>query len=315
MRSLIRVCIICSLLVMGLDSFAQQPSHYSQYVFNNYLLNPAAGGVGDYIDIKGGYRNQWIGFGAAPQTYLVSLHAPISNLKLEPKPFGTRNHHAFGGYVVKDQTGPISQLGGYISYAYHIRISYNLKVSAGVSAGFRQYSLNTDELWTLEANDQDLISMKTSTPDATAGIWVYTDKYFAGFSGHQLIPLKLSTSDNKLNMHYFLTGGYSFPLRKLDSYLVPSANVRFGILTPIQTDITVKLKYKRVAWAGISYRKIDGLIGIVGVNVYNYLQIGYAYDFTLSKLAKYSNNSHEIIIGLRFKPSKNKTQVRCPDWG
>ena len=315
MRSLIRLFIVLVFLASWQGVFAQQPSHYSQYVFNNYLLNPAAGGVGDYIDIKAGYRNQWVGFGAAPQTYLLSLHAPLANLKLEPKPFGTRNHHAVGGYVVKDETGPISQLGGYLSYAYHIRLSYHLKVSAGVSAGFRQYALDTEELWTLEANDQDLAPMKTSTPDATAGIWVYTNKYFIGFSGHQLIPIKLSTSDNKLNMHYFLTGGYSIPLRKIDSYLIPSANIRLGILTPIQTDINVKLKYKQWAWAGLSYRKVDGLIGIIGLNVYNYLQIGYAFDFTLSKLAKYSNNSHEIIIGIRFKPTKRKAEVRCPEWG
>ena len=178
MKSFFRLLVLVAFVLNGSISFAQQPSHYSQYVFNNYILNPAAGGVGNYIDIKAGYRNQWIGFGAAPQTYLVSLHAPIANLKLEPKPFGTRNHHAVGGYVVKDQTGPISQLGAYLSYAYHIRLSYHLKVSAGVSAGFKQYALNTDELWTLEPNDNDLISMKTSTPDATAGIWVYTNKYF-----------------------------------------------------------------------------------------------------------------------------------------
>lgn len=295
-------------------SYAQQSSHFSQYVFNNYVINPAAGGVGDYVDLRMGYRNQWIGFGAQPQTYFISVHTPLSNLSHEPRPFGTRNHHVIGGYAIKDETGPISQMSGYLSYAYHMRLSYQLRASFGFFGGWKQYGLNTDDLWTAEP-DLDLVSFNTSVPDAAAGAWVYSNKYFMGLSVHQLIPIKFSRTTNKLNMHYYLTGGYSIPLYKIDSKIIPSANVRFGLFTPVQIDLNVKFNYRNILWAGLAYRKIDALIGLVGLNLNNYFQIGYAFDFTLSKLAKYSSNTHEIMMGFRFKPNKRTREIRCPDWG
>ncbi|MBL4657438.1 MAG: type IX secretion system membrane protein PorP/SprF, partial [Flavobacteriales bacterium] len=35
-------------VLMGTSALAQQPPQYSQFVFNNYLINPAAGGTNDY---------------------------------------------------------------------------------------------------------------------------------------------------------------------------------------------------------------------------------------------------------------------------
>jgi len=293
---------------------AQQPPHYSQYVFNNYLINPAVGGIGNYIDIKLGYRTQWLGFGAAPKTYLVSIHTPLKSNKREPRKFGDRNHHAIGGYATKDETGPINKVSGYFSYAYHMRLSYQLRAALGFFLGVKQYQLNTSTLWTATP-DADLVPVNTITPDASVGGWLYTKKYFAGLSIHQLIPLALSPSSGTLKMHYFLTAGYKIPIKKFESTLIPSAHVKFGLLTPTQVDVTVKFDYKDMMWVGISYRKIDAVIGIIGFNLNNVVQVGYAFDFTTSKLRKYSSNTHEIIIGLRYKPRKKIRDPRCPTWG
>jgi hypothetical protein len=41
----------------------QQRPHYTQYIMNNYIVNPAIGGIENYIDAKMSLRNQWIGIG------------------------------------------------------------------------------------------------------------------------------------------------------------------------------------------------------------------------------------------------------------
>ncbi|HIA35793.1 MAG TPA: type IX secretion system membrane protein PorP/SprF [Flavobacteriales bacterium] len=307
------------LLIIGvaiaINGFGQQTPQYSQYLFNNYLINPAIGGSGDYLEVKLGSRTQWLGFGAAPTTYLISAHSPVNFGHNEPRKFGDRDHHAMGGYVLKDETGPISNLNFYGSYSYHMRLSYQLRVSFGFFAGIKQYSLNTDGLTTATPDDPDLLSISAITPDAAAGLWMYTKKYFGGLSIQQLLPIPLGGTSNTLRMHYFLTGGYRIRLRKIDSYIIPSTHIKFGLLTPIQADINIKFNYQNTMWAGLAYRKVDALIGIVGFNVRNFFQVGYAFDLTMSKLRHYSSNTHEIIITFRYKPRKRIEDLRCPDFG
>ena len=116
-------------------------------------------------------------------------------------------------------------------------------------------------------------------------------------------------------MHYFTTAGYVFKLTKINSKLIPSAHVKFGLITPVQADLMVKFDYQNILWAGLSYRKLDAIIGIVGINFRNFLQIGYAFDFTMSKIRQYSSNTHEVIISYKFKPRKKMQDMKCPDWG
>ncbi|MBL4754528.1 MAG: type IX secretion system membrane protein PorP/SprF [Flavobacteriales bacterium] len=309
------VFLLLGVFLLGkVEVYAQQPPQFSQFVFNNFLINPASGGTNDYIDFKLGYRTQWLGFGAQPVTFLFSAHSPISLGNKEPGRFGDKPHHAVGGYLLKDATGPISKFNGYLSYSYHMRLSYTVRASFGFFGGVKQYKLDPAGLTTPDKMES-LPSFTAIAPDAAAGFWIYSKKYFGGVSAHQLIPLGLGGTANKLTMHYFLTGGYVIKIKKIESKLIPSAHVKFGLTTPIQTDIQVKFDYQNILWAALAYRKTDALIGIVGFNVYNTFQLGYAFDFTLSKLRKYSSNTHEIIISWRFKPRQRMQDTKCPDWG
>ena len=308
---LLAVAIVC---ICSGSVLAQQPSHYSQFVFNNFVINPAAGGLGDYMELTLGYRTQWLGFDAAPKTYLISFSTPIKTTKREPRPFGERNHHAIGAVAIKDETGPISKIVAHLNYSYHVRLDYNVYGSVGIFAGMRQFQLNTSTLTPAEP-DADLQSFSAIAPDAAVGAWIYSKKYFAGISAHQLIPIPLSGTKNTLKMHYFVSGGYKIPLKKIESNIIPAAHVKFGLLTPIQVDVSVKFDYKNMWWVGISYRKIDAIIGIVGFNLNNYIQVGYAFDFTTSKLMKHSDNTHEILIRARLKPKKGIRDMKCPEWG
>ncbi len=60
-------------------AMAQQKPQYTQYVFNNLLLNPAVTGIENYTDVKAGYRSQWTGLSGAPVTTYLTVDAPIGN--------------------------------------------------------------------------------------------------------------------------------------------------------------------------------------------------------------------------------------------
>src|SRR5580658_10838332 len=60
-------------------AMAQQKPQYTQYVFNNLLLNPAVTGIENYTDVKAGYRSQWTGLQGAPVTTYFTINTPIGN--------------------------------------------------------------------------------------------------------------------------------------------------------------------------------------------------------------------------------------------
>ena len=57
--------------------FAQQKPHYTQYILNNYILNPALSGIENYTDLKLSVRDQWVGLDGAPKTMYLTIHSPI----------------------------------------------------------------------------------------------------------------------------------------------------------------------------------------------------------------------------------------------
>src|SRR5258708_4175320 len=192
---------------------AQQKPQYTQYIFNNLLLNPAVSGIENYTDVKAGYRSQWTGLQGAPVTSYLTIDAPLGDKFLQgdatafPANGGinpssrlyTQNymaaepHHGIGFMVISDQAGPINQTNINASYAYHLGLASNLNLAVGASAGFNHISLNTS-LITLENPLDPAISNGNNSqwkPDLSIGTWLYSSNYYVGASVQQLIPQNL----------------------------------------------------------------------------------------------------------------------------
>ena len=58
----IKFPILLSLFFMATALTAQQFPVYTQYVFNEYMMNPAVAGTMDYVPVRLSYRDQWTGF-------------------------------------------------------------------------------------------------------------------------------------------------------------------------------------------------------------------------------------------------------------
>ena len=56
---------------------AQQKPVYTQYILNNYIINPAITGIENYTDVKISYRNQWTGIDGAPVTTYLSIQGQV----------------------------------------------------------------------------------------------------------------------------------------------------------------------------------------------------------------------------------------------
>jgi len=77
--------LIVFLFFAGIEGWGQQRPHYTQYILNNYILNPALSGIENYVDVKFSVRDQWVGLSGAPKTtYFFLFKVPLEKKIIEP---------------------------------------------------------------------------------------------------------------------------------------------------------------------------------------------------------------------------------------
>ena len=330
-------CLFLSELVC-----AQAKPMYTQYVLNNYILNPAVTGIENYTDVKLSHRNQWTGINGAPVTTYFSIHGPLGKTDYRTtatsfevpgeNPRGKQYadnytapdaHHGVGFTAMNDRAGYIDRWSVYGSYAYHQPLGLKTTLSAGLNAGLSSVYLDQTKIdfADLDPNDPaigygngDLRKLK---PEVGAGLWLYGANYFAGISVQNLIPGKVKFTSNGdygtyYTPNYFLTAGYRFSISD-EVTALPSVMVQFWEPQLYGIHSNVKLQYLDKFWIGGSYRFSDlvsGYAAMAGINVSNTFNIGYAYEnASTSRLRTFTRNSHEIIIGFLLG---NKYGDTCP---
>jgi type IX secretion system PorP/SprF family membrane protein len=282
---------------------AQQLPYFSQYMFNSYFLNPAVAGTGEVNPAMLSFRNQWTGLKDAPVTATASMHTKFGD------------NMGIGGMLFNDQTGPIKRTGIQLSYAYHVEITDESKLSFGLGGLMYQYYINKSELRPDEEDDLVLMNQKVRSlvPDAIFGAYYTAPKWYVGFSIPQLFQHKLNfTNDNDLKLnklvrHYFIHGGYKFDVNE-SIQIEPSTLLKFLPNTPFQFDLNAKVLYKKMLWGGVSYRLQESVVFMTGIQKGNF-KIGFSYDATLSNLRKYSSGTQEVFISFDI-PSGEKSQPR-----
>ncbi len=335
-----------NIIILGVSLFlskiicAQQKPQYTQYVINNFIINPALSGIENYTDIKIGHRRQWVGFDDAPVSTYFTAHTPIGKQdeKLTATSFAKDGvnlrgnsywddyeaspaHHGVGIQIVNDKTGPLQNFSAMGTYAYHIGLTPKSNLSVGVGVGVNTISLNTNKLFfgvdfpVDPAVYQNNIINKTKL-DVNLGVWYYSDRFFGGISALQIVPQKIDFSNNIVKVtegkkipHLFATAGYRFMLND-DINVLPSVTAKLVAPVDPQFDVNVKMQYQDLLWAGINYRFKYGGSGFVGVNAYNRVSVSYAYDYTNTKLNTVSKGTHEIIVGFTIGNKYNTNT--CP---
>jgi len=321
---------------------AQAKPSYTQYILNNYILNPAVTGIENYTDVKFSNRNQWTGIEGAPVTTYLTLHAPIgkkdsrttatSFAKKGLNPRGAEYwneytapapHHGVGMILMNDKAGYINRWSAFLSYAYHQPLGIKTTLSAGINAGISSVNLDRSKIYVANMDPNDPAigysnnELKKIKPEIGLGLWLYSSDYFAGLSVLNIIPGKNSfVSNDKYGEYYtpnyFLTAGYRFNLNE-DFNLIPSFMFQYWKPQLAGTHINVKLQYRDVFWGGASYRisnLVSGYSAMLGLNISNTLNASYSYEVaTTSRLKNYTGNTHEIMIGFILG---NKFGDGCP---
>lgn len=206
----------------------------------------------------------------------------------------------------------------YAAYSYHLQLMPKLKASLGLFAGIQQVRLDVNKV-KLSDFDDPLINNSRSVlvyPDVMPGLWVHNEKFYAGLSVAQITnnPLQGLASNSKLVPHYLLTGGRRFEMGASDQFsFIPSTLIKFSPMTSPAFDLNLLVEYKGKVAAGLSYRNIDALAGMVRFDLLKYFFLGYSFDLTTSKIRLNSANTHEATLGFKLCPGKSAPDnTTCP---
>ena len=330
-----RLILICSFafscLVSNLSN-AQLDYRFSQFLQNPTPVNPAFSGVEDFLDIKTGFRQQWIGIDNAPSYALFSaqmafnvrkssehvlqgtrLNEPNDYVELEaPSTFAKRkgNRHGVGFYGLQSNVGGFSNLGALANYAYHLQITRTLVWSIGTSLGIESNKFDPNGISVLNPgndltyqnylqNDGIKQSFKTNF-----GTLVYHKKFYAGYAMLNAIDVLISGENTDFNnqfegLQHNIMGGYY--LNILPGFLVsPSILLSLSDDRSNQYIGNIRMKYKDLIWAGIQYNYQSTLSFSVGGYIIPEIGINYAYGYPTTKINNASSGSHEIILGIKL---------------
>jgi hypothetical protein len=207
-----------------LTGFSQQTYQYRYHIFDDYLLNPAYVGSGNYYSALLARDQRFYGLSnSSPTTYFLSAHSKLGKGYLFAKDgkinkfFGQFGNVAVGFQFLQYTYGPNEETNVGLTYGYHLNLAPNSmtksprKVVLAFTPRLQRVGFNLNKLGLLNIDGQlvtddenDYLSMANINKVAS---WFFTTDLGAlyqtkhvdvGIGGISLIPYKNSLETDSL---------------------------------------------------------------------------------------------------------------------
>jgi type IX secretion system PorP/SprF family membrane protein len=277
-------------LITYVDVIAQQNPHYTQYMYNMNVINPAYAGSKESISFGALYRKQWVNIEDAPNSFTFSGHAP------------TAKNVGLGLSFISDKIGPVTEQNVYGDFSYTLKLDDTHRLALGIKAGVSFHKVGLRDIQSTLPDPSEGIfgeDINDASLNLGAGAFYYTDKYYVALS----VPNLMKSAHLDYNgreygsdvSHYFLTAGYVFDINYYLKFK-PSFMLKSAFNVSPSLDVNANFLYIDKIEVGASYRLEDSVGGMVNFAITPELRIGYAYDHIVSSLKLTSPSSHEVII-------------------
>jgi type IX secretion system PorP/SprF family membrane protein len=278
---------------------------YTDYLSDNvYLIHPSAAGIDNCSKVRLTGRQQWMDQTEAPQLQTFSFHTRLNN-------------SGIGLAIFNDKNGYHSQIGGQVSYAYHINLGNRHElnqVSFGLSFMAVRNTLDEREF----IIDDPAITQQINSRNyfnADAGISYHSEGLFSYFTAKNLLMSARNLYNDQyedLNLRrYLISLGYKFG-DKSSFQVVPS--VMGQIVESTQRmflDANLKAYYpfdNGNIWGGVSYRRgfdsgvyeaANYITPILGIEFDKYI---FSYSYTLQKndILFADGGYHQLTLGVNL---------------
>lgn len=294
MKCIKKVLALGVVAIFATSLKAQQEPIFTHYLQNPISINPAITGTIRNLNLNLLSRLQWVGLEGAPKSFSLSAHTPWAAKKI-----------GVGFNIMNDNTWPLSNTHISGSYAYRLRVNDEITLSMGLKGGFTYYRANLTGLHVINPDDPEFMqNEKKLYPNLGVGFYMYSHKFFAGISMPRLIQTAFDKQfDKNLRRPLYLMGGYNLSLTD-EWVFMPSALAGAMVGVPMSCDITAQFLYQSRFFFGTHYRIGDAAGLFFDMKINKELSVGYAFDFSLTKLSRVNSGTHELMI----------TYILVPKW-
>jgi type IX secretion system PorP/SprF family membrane protein len=315
-------------------SVLAQDVQYSQYYANPIYLNPAFTGSTGFTRAGVNFRNQWPSLDASFVAYTAYFDH-----------YEERISSGFGLIVQGAQEfytqSSLNEIG--LTYSYRLKLDGKNYIQAGVQGSFvsREALFDRVVLGThLDIETGQILGppgqgfegdSQIKSADAHVGLLYYGEKIWFGVSAAHLLEPEMSylaDNSNQLPMKYSLHGGYRINLAagEINDFFnntdqERSLTIGFnykkqGVFS--QLDLGTEFFFEPLV-LGVWYRGLptkyslpnnESLIFLLGINLPVGTDLGYSFDFPISKLGLGpTGGAHEVSVRYVFL-SKHAKQRR-----
>jgi type IX secretion system PorP/SprF family membrane protein len=340
--------LVCSGLLMLFCEMAvtAQDPQFSQFYAAPLYLNPAFTGATGQARAGINYRNQW----PAIDANFTTMSAYFDYF-IEDKNSGV-------GIILNRDVEGLASLRSFnvgLQYSYELYLTKNLGFRPGAQVALYNRDINFSELTfgnqfvngeldpTIEG-EVNTGNSKTFVDLSLGGVF-FTKVAYLGIAAFHLNRPNQSLIDeeSRLPVKLSIHGGFKF-------YMKPGA-VGSGIYTrEAERSIGPAFQYRHQGqfdqmdlgvyytreplvlgfwYRGVPFKKVNGfvnneslvfLLGFTKIGAKESLNIGYSFDYTISKLTAGSGGAHEFSLTYTWpmrnprKPPKDKLVIPCPDF-
>lgn len=278
------------------DMQAQQDPHYTQYMYNMNVMNPAYAGSKENLSVGLLYRQQWVNIEGAPKTATLSVHGPVGK------------NVGLGLSVISDKIGPVEENNIYADFSYTLNLGGDHRLAMGLKAGATLHKVGLfSDIGNGHVHDSGDVAFSENSSNTYlnigSGLFYYSKNYYLAFSVPNMLQSKhldVTQSGQEYHFgsetqHYFLTGGYVFNLSEQTKFK-PSFMMKSAFNAPVSLDLSANFLFFEKFEAGATYRLDDSFGAMVNYAITPSLRIGYAYDHIVSDLKIASTSSHEVML-------------------
>ena len=283
-------------MLLCFDARAQQDPQFSLGFLNRVFTNPGeAGNTTEGLFCAAmANRLELINFEGSPVVNVLSLHGPVTL-------FGISS--GIGITLYNDVAGALRAPGFSAAYAYR-RPLFQGTLGVGIDMGMLS-SWYTGNSWRLPngAAADDAVPTREEAAlsfDMNMGVAYHSRTWFGGIACKHLTAPTLGTERlARYRQTGYLHAGYRHAFDDSQWSVTPM----LGLVTDFaQTSwrVDAAARYGTKYLLGIGYRWGQAITGMLGMNIFNGVEVVYAYDFFTSAVNRFSGGCHEITVSYSF---------------
>ncbi len=291
-----RLTKVILLILVSLQSVAQQDPIFTQYMYNGQVINPAYAGIWEKAGFTALVREQWAGINRAPLTESISIHSPLNNESV-----------GVGLNIINETYAREKKLTILADYAYEVNLTPWRRLRFGVKFGFTNYKnpLTDYQLYPdgeydpVYAQDIDLKFL----PNFGVGAFLYEDNYYIGLAIPKLVENDFSINYQNYSTQsefrtIYLNGGYVFFLDPMSRLIFkPTLLVRANLDAPIQFDLSANILLYEKLWFGLVWRYRNAICVTSQWLINKNLRLGFAMDIAYTDIFPYQGGTYEFTLG------------------